>query len=56
VTQTMAADKITLYDLEQQFQLRQSLDPAFFLEWQEQLPALTTTEQVKTPAGQSHCR
>lgn len=47
MTQTIAADKITLYDLEQRFQLQQSLDPAFFLEWQEQLPALTTTEQER---------
>jgi predicted type IV restriction endonuclease len=47
VTQTIAADKLTLYDLEQQFQLQQTEDPLFFPEWQEDLPALTEAEQQR---------
>lgn len=47
MTQTIAADTITLYDLEQQFQLRQSTDPSFFPEWQADLPALTEAEQQR---------
>ncbi|NMF85096.1 restriction endonuclease subunit R [Nodosilinea sp. P-1105] len=47
MTQTIAADKITLYDLEQQFQLQQSFAPDFFPEWQRGLPALTTAEQER---------
>jgi predicted type IV restriction endonuclease len=47
VTQTIAADKLTLYDLEQQFQLQQTEDPLFFLEWQEDLPTLTEAEQQR---------
>jgi hypothetical protein len=45
--QTIAADKITLYDLEHRFQLQQTQDPSFFLEWQADLPALTATEQQR---------
>ena len=45
MVQTIAADKVTLYDLEQQFQLQQTEDPSFFPEWQSDLPALTETEQ-----------
>lgn len=47
MTQTIAADKITLYDLEQQFKLQQSEDSSFFPEWQGDLPALTEMEQQR---------
>jgi predicted type IV restriction endonuclease len=47
VTQTIAADKVTLYDLEQQFQLQQTEDSLFFSEWQEDLPTLTEAEQQR---------
>ena len=47
VAQTIAADKITLYDLEQRFGLQQTEDETFFLEWQGDLPKLTETEQQR---------
>jgi predicted type IV restriction endonuclease len=47
VVQTIAADKITLYDLEKRFQLQQTEDQSFFLEWQENLPVLTEIEQQR---------
>lgn len=43
--QPIAADKVTLYDLEQRFQLQHTEDPSFFPEWQADLPTLTETEQ-----------
>jgi hypothetical protein len=42
--QTISADKITLYDLEQRFGLVQSDEPDFFEEWQTDLPILTSVE------------
>jgi len=47
VVQTIAADKITLYDLEKRFQLQQTEDQSFFLEWQENLPVLTEIEEQR---------
>ncbi len=47
MVQTIAADKITLYDLEKRFQLQQTEDQSFFLEWQENLPVLTEIEQQR---------
>jgi len=47
VVQTIAADKVTLHDLEQRFQLQQTEDPSFFPEWQGDLPALTEAEQQR---------
>jgi len=47
MVQTIAADKVTLYDLEQRFQLQQATDPLFFREWQVDLPELTETEQQR---------
>jgi hypothetical protein len=41
MVQIIAADKIMLYDLEQRFELQLTEDPAFFSEWQENLPKLT---------------
>lgn len=47
MVQTIAADKLTLYDLEHRFQLQQIEDPSFFPEWQTDLPVLTETEQQR---------
>ncbi|MEH2048253.1 restriction endonuclease subunit R [Nostoc sp.] len=47
MVQTIAADKITLYDLEQRFNLQQTEDQSFFLEWQGDLPVLTEVEQQR---------
>ncbi|NJK51773.1 MAG: restriction endonuclease subunit R [Leptolyngbyaceae cyanobacterium SU_3_3] len=47
MVQTIAADKITLYDLEHRFGLKQTHNPSFFLEWQEDLPTLTADEQQR---------
>lgn len=47
MVQTIAAEKITLYDLEQQFSLQQTDDASFFREWQEGLPTLTEDEQQR---------
>lgn len=47
MVQTIAADKLTLYDLKQHFQLQQTDDPSFFPEWRENLPALTDSEQQR---------
>ena len=45
MTQTIAARKIKLADLKEQFNLRYTEDASFFLEWQEALPALNETER-----------
>jgi hypothetical protein len=42
---TLPAEKVTLYDLEQRFQLQRSEDAQFFLEWQQDLLPLTEVEQ-----------
>jgi hypothetical protein len=47
MAQTIAADKITLYDLEQRFKLQQANDPSFFSEWQGDLLPLTEIEQQR---------
>jgi predicted type IV restriction endonuclease len=47
MVQTIAADKVTLYDLEQRFQLQQTEDPSFFPEWQAAFPELTEIEQQR---------
>jgi predicted type IV restriction endonuclease len=44
MVQTISAEKITLYALEQQFGLQQSEDAQLFYEWQTDLPELTSTE------------
>jgi hypothetical protein len=44
MVQTMAADKLTLYELEQQFALQHVSDAQFFPEWQSDLPTLTSQE------------
>jgi predicted type IV restriction endonuclease len=45
--QTIAADKITLYELEHKFQLQFVDDPTFFPEWQESLPELSAVERAR---------
>ncbi|MBV9388783.1 MAG: restriction endonuclease subunit R [Chroococcidiopsidaceae cyanobacterium CP_BM_ER_R8_30] len=47
MVQTIAADKVTLYDLEHRFRLQQTEDPSFFPEWQGNLPVLTEVEQQR---------
>lgn len=45
MVQTIAANTATLRDLKQALGLQQSLDPAFFGEWQQDMPALGEAEQ-----------
>lgn len=45
MVQTISAEKITLYELEQKFSLQQTEDINFFQEWQTNLPELTDTEK-----------
>jgi hypothetical protein len=47
MVQAIAADKITLYDLQHQFGLELVEDPAFFPEWQQDLPELSVTEKER---------
>ncbi len=47
MVQTIAIEKVTIYELEQAFGLQQVEDVAFFGEWQENLPPLTTAEQQR---------
>lgn len=47
MVQTIPATKITLYDLEQKFQLAQAPSTSFFEEWQTALPALTEAEKQR---------
>jgi hypothetical protein len=47
MVQTIPANKITLYDLEQRFQLEQIQTPDFFEEWQTALLPLTEAEKQR---------
>ncbi len=47
MVQTVSASKVTLYDLEQKFELERTDDPAFFSEWQHALPDLTDAEKQR---------
>jgi predicted type IV restriction endonuclease len=47
MVQTIPANKITLYDLEQRFQLEQIQSPDFFEEWQTALLPLTEAEKQR---------
>ena len=47
MAQTITADKLTLYDLEQRFKLQQVDDPSFFREGRETLPELTDIEHQR---------
>ena len=44
MVQSISAERITLYELEQQFGLQQVTDADFFPEWQSELPPLTAAE------------
>lgn len=44
MVQSIPAERMTLYELEQQFGLQQVTDPAFFPEWQSGLPGLQEHE------------
>lgn len=44
---TISAEQITLYDLEQKFQLRRSDSAELFPEWQQELPLLIPAEQQR---------
>jgi hypothetical protein len=47
MVQSISAEKVTLYELEQQFGLMQVDDEAFFLEWQTGLVLLTEAESQR---------
>jgi hypothetical protein len=47
MVQTLAIEKVTLYDLERTFNLHFVEDSTFFTEWQEDLPSLTIAEQER---------
>ncbi|GAC1461787.1 MAG: hypothetical protein NVSMB70_08160 [Chamaesiphon sp.] len=47
MVQTIAADKVTLYGLEQRFKLQRTEDQSFFPEWQGDLPELTEVEKQR---------
>ncbi|PSN17280.1 restriction endonuclease subunit R [filamentous cyanobacterium CCP5] len=47
MVQTLPIEQLTLYDLEQQFDLQEVADSSFFSEWQGELPALSPTEQAR---------
>lgn len=47
MVQTIAIEKVTLYDLEQTFNLRSVEDHTFFREWQDDLPPLTIAERER---------
>ena len=44
MVQTIAVDKITLYDLQHQFKLKLVDDSSFFPEWQQDFPSLSSAE------------
>jgi predicted type IV restriction endonuclease len=47
MVKTLPIEKITLYDLEQRFGLRQINESDFFGEWQGELPPVTASEQQR---------
>jgi hypothetical protein len=47
MVQTLAIEKVTLYDLEQAFNLCFIEDATFFHEWQDTLPSLTISERER---------
>ena len=44
---TLPAEKVTLYDLEQRFQLQQRDAAQFFPEWQQELQPVTESDQQR---------
>ena len=47
MVQTLAIERLTIYDLEQRFGLQEVADGSFFSEWQGDLPALSSAEQER---------
>lgn len=47
MTQTVAIEKVTVFELEQRFNLRLDHEPSFFSEWQYNLPELTAAEHER---------
>jgi hypothetical protein len=47
MVQTISAEKLTLYELEEKFNLQQVQNADFFPEWQLDLPELTDTEKQR---------
>lgn len=47
MVETLAIEKVTLYQLERFFSLTQAKNNTFFLEWQENLPNLTEVERQR---------
>jgi hypothetical protein len=47
MVQTLPIERLTIYDLEQQFGLQEVADGSFFSEWQGDLPALSSAEQER---------
>jgi hypothetical protein len=45
VVETIQASDLSLYEVEEKFNLQRGLDSALFLEWQENLPSVTPIEQ-----------
>jgi hypothetical protein len=56
MVQSIAAEQLTLYDLEQKFQLQRVYDRQFLAEWQNVVPALTIGEQERLERVQQHYR
>jgi hypothetical protein len=54
MVQTIAAEQLTLYDLEQKFHLQRVHDRQFFLEWQALGPELTIVEQAQLERVKQH--
>ncbi|MEB3281262.1 MAG: restriction endonuclease subunit R [Lyngbya sp.] len=47
MVKTISADKITLYELEQQFNLKRVENESFFWEWRSDLPEITEAEHQR---------
>lgn len=47
MARTLAAEKVTLYDLKKRFGLQRVEDSQFFQEWREDLPELTDSERQR---------
>lgn len=47
MTQTLAIEKVSLYELERKLGLQLERDPNFFREWQDDLPSLTSFEKAR---------
>ncbi len=47
MSRPISPEKLTIRDLKQEFQLQQSEDQSFFLEWQQDLPILSAAEHQR---------